>query len=77
MTLYEVTMVLVFVAIFCVVHVIFKNIKQICLWSCKLCTTIMLWSFIWIATQLQHLPQWKENLNDSIWTLVNLTKREL
>ena len=77
MTLYEVTMVLVFVAIFCVVHLIFKNIKQICLWSCKLCTAIMLWSFIWIATQLQHLPQWKANLSDSIWTLVNLTKREL
>ena len=77
MTLYEVTMMLVFVAVFCAVHLVFKNIKQIFLWSCKLFTTTILWSLIWVATQIHHLPQWKEELSDSIWTLVNLTKGEL
>lgn len=77
MSLYDVTMALAFVAIFCAVHLIFKNIKQICLWSCKFVTTTMLWSVIWVATQLDQLPQWKEAFGDSIWTLVNLTKGEL
>lgn len=74
MTLYDCTMFLVFISIFCVVHFIFKNIKQICLWVAKFAVTCMLWSFVWVATNLQGLPQWKSAFKDSIWKLVNLTQ---
>lgn len=76
-TLYDINMALAFVILFCCVHLIFKNIRQICLWSAKLCITGILWSFLWIATQLDHLPQWKNNLIESMWRLVNVTKGEL
>ena len=75
--LYDVTMILAFVAIFCVVHVVFKNIRQIFLLTCKCVVTIILWSFLWVATQLHHLPEWKTAFSDSVWRLVNMTKGEL
>lgn len=73
-SLYNVTMLLTFVAIFCAVHIVFKNIRQICLWSAKLLVTGMLWTFVWVATQLHQLPQWKTDFSESIWRLVNLTR---
>lgn len=75
--LYEIMMFLTAVAIFCVVHLIFKNIRDIFLWSCKIITTIFLWSFVWVATQLHHLPDWKTQFTESVWQLVNMTKGEL
>ncbi len=78
-SLYDLTMALAFVSIFCVVHVIFKNIKQICLWSLKCVVTLFLWSILWICTQLHKLPEWKIDLSNSISKLVNFTlhKNEL
>ncbi len=67
-------MFLVFIAIFCVVHIVFKNIRQICLWSAKLFVSFVVWSFVYVATQLHNLPQWKTNFSDSIWRIVNMTK---
>lgn len=76
-TLFDVVMALAFVAIFCVVHFIFKNIKDIFLWTCKLLTTTVIWSILWIATHMHQLPTWKLDLMDSVFRLVNLTKGEL
>lgn len=77
MTLFNVTMALAFVAIFCVVHFIFKNIRDIFLWSSKLVVTTFLWSILYIAVQMDQLPNWKSNFMDSVFRLVNLTKGEL
>ena len=63
---YDVLMMLAFVFIFLVTHVAFNNIRQIFLWSCKLITATYVWSLLWIATQLQHLPEWKMALTDSV-----------
>lgn len=76
-TLYEVIMMLAFVFIFLIVHVACKNIRQICILSCKIITTIYLWFLVWVTTQLEHLPEWKISFSDSVWTLVNMTKGEL
>jgi hypothetical protein len=72
-TIYHVTMTLAFVAIFCLVHVIFKNIKHICFWSLKAGITVFLWSILWVCTQLHKLPEWKLDLRDSIGKLINMT----
>jgi len=75
--LHEILFALLFVSIFIVVHYIFKNIKDIFMWTCKFLTTVYLWSLLWIATQLHRLPEWQANLSDSVWKLVNMTKIEL
>lgn len=75
--MYEVSMMLAFVFIFLTVHIAFKNIRQICLLSCKIITSIYLWFLVWVVTQLEHLPEWKISFSDSVWTLVNMTKGEL
>lgn len=67
-------MFLSFVAIFIAVHIIFKHMRQILVWSCKLITTLFLWSIVWICTQLQNLPQWQQDFKDSVWNIVNMTK---
>ena len=77
MQTYEIMMFLTAVAIFCVVHIIFKNIRDIFIWSCKIITTVFLWSLVWVATQLHHLPDWKTQFTESVWQLVNMTKGEL
>lgn len=75
--LHEITFGLAFIAIFIMVHVIFKNITDIFLWTCKFITTVYLWSLVWIATQLHRLPEWQETFTESVWTIVNMTKIEL
>ena len=77
MSLYEITMGLAFIAIFCLVHIVFKNIMQILIWTCKITATVLLWSILWVATQLHQLPEWKTALSDSVWHLVNMTRGEL
>jgi len=77
MMLYETAMGLAFIAIFIVTHYIFKNLRDILLWSCKLITTAYLWSLLWIGTQLHRLPEWQNAFHESVWTLVNMTKKEL
>ena len=75
--LHEITLGLAFIVIFIIVHIIFKNIRDILLWSCKFITATYLWSLIWIATQLHRLPEWQETFTKSAWTLINMTKIEL
>lgn len=75
--LHEILFALLFVTIFIIVHYIFKNLRDILLWSCKIITTVYLWSLVWIITQLHRLPEWQENLTTSVWKLVNMTKLEL
>ena len=70
---YSVMMSLLFVVIFIAVHITFKNIRQVCLISCKLLTTLYLWSCLWIITHLDSLPIWKTSLTDSAWKLYNIT----
>lgn len=74
---YETLMMLAFVFIFLVTHAAFNNIRQVFLWTCKMITTVYVWSLLWIATQLHNLPEWKTALGDSVWTLVNMTKQDL
>jgi len=75
--LYDIAMLLAGIVIFIVIHYTFKNIRDVCFWSCKILTTLYLWSLLWIATQLHHMPEWKASFTDSIWTLVNMTSQEL
>lgn len=77
MTMFDILMTLAFIVIFIITHIAFKNIKDICIWSCKLITTMYLWCILWVVTQLHHLPDWKAQFTDSVWTLVNMTKKEL
>ena len=49
-------MTLAFISIFIVVHVMVKNIRQICFMSCKLITTLYLWMCLWVITHLDSLP---------------------
>jgi hypothetical protein len=77
MMLYEIAMTLAFITIFIVTHYVFKNIKDIFFWTCKLLTTVYLWLLLWIVTQLHRLPEWQSAFTDSVWTLVNMTKSEL
>jgi hypothetical protein len=76
-TIYDITMILLFITIFIITHIVFKNIREISIWSCKLITTCLFWSIIWVATQLHHLPEWKNDFKDSLWQLMNMTKTEL
>lgn len=75
--MFEVLMTLAFIVIFILTHIAFKNIKDICIWSCKLITTTYLWGILWVVTQLHRLPDWKTQFSDSVWTLVNATRGEL
>lgn len=70
---YTIMMILAFISIFIVVHVMFKNIRQICFMSCKLITTLYLWMCLWVITHLDSLPMWKISLKDSVWELYNMT----
>lgn len=77
---YEIAMGLAFIVIFIFTHYIFKNIKDIFLWTCKIVTAVYLWLLLWILTQLHRLPEWQVNFKDSIYNLVelvNFTKPEL
>ena len=70
---YTIMMALAFVCIFIVVHIMFKNIRQICFWSCKIITTLYLWMCLWVITHLDSLPLWKTSFTDSVWELYNMT----
>lgn len=70
---YTIMMILAFVSIFIVVHIMFKNIRQICFISCKFLTTFYLWSCLWVITHLDSLPMWKTSFKDSVWELYNMT----
>ena len=65
-TLYDVSMTIAFVSIFLFVHLVFKNLRQILLWSCKIWTTLILWSILWIFTKLDQLPEWHAALEESV-----------
>ena len=65
-TLYDVSMTLAFVTIFLGVHLVFNNLRQILLWSCKLWSTCIIWSILWVFTKLDHLPEWNAALEESV-----------
>jgi len=44
--------------------------------GCKLITTTYIWGVVWVMTQLHRLPEWQQELSDSVWTLVNMTKTD-
>jgi len=72
--MFEILMSLAFVAIFIIVHLVFKNIRDIFVWSCKIITASYLWCILWIITQLHRLPEWKMDLSNSVTDLYhNLT----
>ena len=76
-TLHNLALVLGFIVILIFVQIVFKNIRQLTLISCKLLTTTYIWGVLWVLLQLHQLPEWQQELSDSVWTLVNMTKREL
>jgi len=67
--MFEILMTLAFVAIFIVVHLVFKNIHDIFIWSCKIITATYLWAILWIITQLHKLPEWQLALTASMGDL--------
>lgn len=80
MTTYEsIALALVWVLLFLIIHIAFKNIRQLCIWSCKILTTTYLWLVIWIATQVHRLPEWEISLKDSVANIINgsLFRQEL
>jgi|TARA_B110000091_G_scaffold182420_1_gene200420 hypothetical protein len=76
-TLHNLALLLGFIVIFIIVHIVFKNIRQLVLIGCKLITTTYIWAIVWVLLQLHRLPEWQQELSDSVWTLVNMTKTEL
>ena len=72
--LYNLALLLAFVVIFIVVQVVFKNMRQILLWFCKMITAFYIWAVLWVLVELRHLPEWQQQLFDSVWTLANMTK---
>jgi hypothetical protein len=75
-TLHNLALFLGFIVIFIFVHIVFKNIRQLLLVGCKLITTTYIWGVVWVMTQLHLLPEWQQELSDSVWTLVNMTKTD-
>ena len=72
--MYEsIALILTWFLLFLITHVAFKNMRQLCLISCKIVTTTYLWAVIWIATQIHRLPEWEISLKDSVATLMNGT----
>ncbi len=72
--MFEILMTLAFIAIFITVHLIFKNITDIFIWSCKIITATYLWAILWIITQLHRLPEWQVALSTSVGDLyTNIT----
>ena len=72
--MYEtIALILTWILLFMLTHIAFKNIKQICLVSCKIMTATYLWMVIWIATQIHRLPEWEISLKDSVQNIMNGT----
>jgi len=70
--MYEsIALALIWILIFLLTHIAFNNIKQLCLWTCKIVTTTYIWAVIWIITQIHRLPEWEINLQDSIQNVLN------
>ena len=70
--MYEtIALILTWILLFMLTHIAFKNIKQICLVSCKIMTATYLWMVIWIATQIHRLPEWEISLKDSVQNIMN------
>mgnify|MGYP006188971133 CR=1 FL=1 len=70
--MYEsIALALIWILIFLLTHIAFNNIKQLCLWTCKIVTTTYIWVVIWIITQIHQLPEWEMNLQDSIQNVLN------
>jgi|TARA_B110000208_G_scaffold92262_1_gene116094 hypothetical protein len=65
--------VLLFIAVFILIHILFQNIHQVFLWTCKIGLTSYVCFCVWIAIQLHRLPEWQEQMYDSIQTLSNIT----
>lgn len=72
-SIHNVALVLTFIVISILVHIASKNIRQILLISCQLLTSVYITGLLWILVQLHRLPEWQNELADSIWTLVNMT----
>jgi cytosine/uracil/thiamine/allantoin permease len=64
---------LLFVIVFVCVHILFKNIHQVFLWTCKIGLTTYVCFCFWIVYQLHRLPEWEEKMMDSFQTLSNIT----
>jgi len=73
MTLYNIAMLLVFVLILMLTHIVFKNGRMLCLWSCKLIVATYIWALVWIITQLDRLPEWNIAFKESIEHVTNGT----
>jgi len=72
MKMYEtISLALVWILIFVLIHIAFKNIKQLCILSCKIITTTYLWFVVWVATQLHRLPEWELSFKESVTNIIN------
>jgi hypothetical protein len=65
--------VLLFVAVFICIHIVFKNIHQVFLWTCKIGLTTYICFCVWVGIQLHRLPEWEEKMMESFQTLSNIT----
>jgi cytosine/uracil/thiamine/allantoin permease len=72
--IHDCAFVLAFIVIFIVVHVVFKNIRQILLWSCKILVTTYIWGVFWVIVKINQLPEWQNQLSESVKHLVNITR---
>ena len=65
--------VLLFVVVFYCVHILFKNIHQVFLWTCKIGLTSYVCFCVWVGIQLHRLPEWQKQMVESFETLSNIT----
>jgi cytosine/uracil/thiamine/allantoin permease len=65
--------VLLFAFTFYCVHILFKNINQVFLWTCKIGVTSYICFCVWVAIQLHRLPEWQDQMYESFQTLSNIT----
>jgi len=77
MTLHNCAFVLAFLVIFIAVHVLFQNLRQILLQSCKIVIATYIWAVLWVIVQINQLPEWQNQLRESVSNLVNMTKENL
>jgi hypothetical protein len=65
---------LLFVVVFLFVHILFKNIHQVLLWTCKIGITTYICFCFYVGYQLHQLPQWEQQMYDSFQNLANMTQ---
>ena len=63
---------LLFVVVFYCVHILFQNIHQVFLWTCKIGLTTYVCFCVWVGIQLHRLPEWQNEMFQSFQNITSI-----